>query len=141
MGKFDAATAVDLLEYDFSKYEAGAGEIPEPTTGQMESYFNEIRDIAKSARAMQEAARKMQKRDQDGDDSVSDEEAQEIIAAMDEFSLQQFQADMAAAVARLCSDSPSTDQMLKLPHRVLQAFIKWISGEFRPEGGNSGTKR
>jgi hypothetical protein len=142
MGSFDAATAVEQLDYDFTKYGGGKGDIPEPTTGQLASYFNEIRDIAGRARELQAAAKKMSEAQADDttEDSVSDDEAQEIIAAMDKFSLEEFQHEMSSAVARLCSDSPSEEQLAKLPYRVLQAFIKWISGEFRPEKAAAATK-
>lgn len=141
MGTFNAATAVEELDYDFEKYDAGKGVIPEPTTGQLSAYFNEIREIANRARELQAASKRISNKDADGEDTVTDEEAQEIIAAMDNFSLETFQQEMAGAVARLCSDSPSMDQLSKLPYRVLQAFIKWISGEFRPEGGAATTRR
>lgn len=140
MGTFNAATAVEQLDYDFEAYGGGKGTIPEPTTGQMEAYFNEIREIAANARKLQESAKKMQERGNDAE-ALSDEETQEILAAMDSFSLQQFQSQMSAAIARLCSDSPSEEQLSKLPHRVLQAFMKWISGEFRPEAGAATTRR
>lgn len=140
MGSFDAATAVEQLDYDFTAYDADKGVIPEPSTGQMEAYFNEVREIAQRARKLQESAKKMQEREKSGD-AMSDEEAQEVLAAMDEFSLAKFQSEMSAAIARLCSDSPSEDQLAKLPHRVLQAFMKWISGEFRPEAGVATTKQ
>ena len=45
MSKFDAATAVEEMEYDFSKYVGGVGVIPEPTTGQMNTYVVSMRRL------------------------------------------------------------------------------------------------
>lgn len=141
MATFDAATAVEQLDYDFTKYGGEKGTIPEPTTGQMETYFNEIRDIANRARELQAAAKRMSDSETEpGSEQVTDEQAQEIIAAMDKFSLAKFQEEMSGAVARLCSGSPSESDLSVLPYRVLQAFIKWISGEFRPEAKTATTK-
>lgn len=134
MGKFVAATAVEALEFDFTKYEDGAeGVIPEPSTAQLETYFESMKEMVKGIRTLQSKAKSLTVSKEAGED-VSDEEMDEILAEMDEVSFAEFQNEMAGAVAELCSQTPSTDLINKLPFRVKQAFIQWITGEFRPEG-------
>jgi polysaccharide deacetylase 2 family uncharacterized protein YibQ len=50
--------------------------------------------------------------------------------------------ELATIYADVCSQQPSTEEILKLPHRVQVAFIGYLSGELNtPTGGSSGTKR
>lgn len=136
MGKFVAETAVEALEYDFTKYVDGdgaAGIIPEPSTSQLEEYFDSMKSMVKGIRDIQSKAKDVEEAQKAGED-VSDEEMDKVLAEMDEISFSNFQNEMARAVSRLCSNQPSEDQISKLPFRVKQAFIQWITGEFRPEG-------
>lgn len=136
MAKFDAASAVEGLEYDFTKYVDGCeGVIPEPSTDQLEAYFKEMSDFAQSARALQNKAQGVQA------GTLAPEEIDEVLASMNEVSIAHFIDVLADAAGRLCSDQPSAEQIKGLPYRVLQAFIQWITGEFRPEGGAATTRR
>ncbi|PSJ23852.1 hypothetical protein B7P34_36535, partial [Streptosporangium nondiastaticum] len=43
--------------------------------------------------------------------------------------------------ADCCSQQPTTEQMLALPHRTLAAYLGWLAGELNtPTAGSSDTK-
>lgn len=132
MTSFDAATAVEQMEYDFSKYVPDAkGVIPEPSTDQMESYFDGAKAIARKVKGIQSKTKGVQEQADAGD--ISDEEMEEILGAMDSVSVKAVQQDMADLIGALCSDTPSAETLMQLPYRVLQAFFGWMQGNLRPE--------
>lgn len=136
MGKFVAETSVEALEYDFAKYlpddPDAVGVIPEPTTGQLEAYFNSMRAMASKIRDLQQKVKGLEAQSKSGEE-VDNDEMERVLAEMDELSFAEYQGDMVAAVSDLCSNKPTVDQIGALPFRVKQAFIQWITGEFRPE--------
>lgn len=161
MAKFDAGTAVEKLEYDFSAFGGGIGDIQEPTTGQVSYFFKEMKKMIKEVRALTKGAG-------EADDSeMSDEEMAEHIAKMDENAkgAEQYQEQSVELIAELCGakwvDKPNVDQpsegpevihqvleggapslaeLQALPHRHLQAFSTWLIAEISPKKGTPGTK-
>lgn len=156
MGKFDAATAVEDLEYDFTKYGAGSGTIVEPSSGQVNGFFRGLRDIISEIRGLQTLAG-------DLDEDTSPEELAEKMGQVEEASegasrLQQrtmeliaemcgatwqevpdpdpgdlAEGDKPPTIKALVGGEPSFDQLEKLPFRVLQAFNQWLMGEIAPK--------
>lgn len=134
MTSFNAATAVEQMEYDFTKYIDGdeaSGIIPEPTTDQMEAYFTSAKAIAKRVKGLQSQAKGLQDRSESGE--ISDEEMEQVLASMDSVSVKEVQSEMADLISALCSNTPSAETLLRLPYRVLQAFFGWVQGNLRPE--------
>jgi ATP phosphoribosyltransferase len=127
MSKFNAATAVESLEYDFTAYGGEAGLIPEPSTDQIDQFFTDLRNIVKQVQGLKAQAESAKSGE------MTQEQMDEVLAAMDDVSIKKFQTEMTEAVSALCSNQPSVEQITKLPYRVLQAFIQWVSGEFRPK--------
>lgn len=128
MAGFDAATAVEPMEWDFSHYGGGKGVVPEPSTREMQDFQ---RDFAKVMRKGQKL-------------EVSDEDAMK----MSEKEFDKLQKDAQAIgeeldelIARLCKGTPSREDVATLPFRVKTAFSKWLMEQFAPEGGTSGTKQ
>lgn len=121
---FDAADAVAELEYDFTKYVPGAkGTTPEPSTEQV--------------RAMQRALRVLFKLDAKDPMALT-----KHLAKMSEAEYKDHDRELAQIYADACSQQPSTDDILGLPHRLQVAFIGYISGEFgTPTAGSSGITR
>lgn len=142
MTKFNAGTAVEAMEYDFSDYKDDEGNplpsgiIPEPTTDQMEAYFNGVRNIAQSVRDTRMNVQDMREKAGSGD--LSNEEMEKILASMDQVSIKKFQGEICDLLGSLCSDQPSAIVLGRLPYRVLQAFMGWIQGNLRPEAGATG---
>lgn len=133
MGKFNAGTAVEVLEYDFTDYVPDCkGSIPEPSTEQLDAYFNAIRDLAKNVQNLRAKAERAEHAE---DNELSNDEVDAILAEMDDLSISKYTGEMTVAIADLCSGQPSKEQIEALPFRVKQAFLQWVTGEFRPEAG------
>lgn len=135
MPKFDAGTQVEELEWDFTKYNGEHGVIPEPTTAQIKTYFNDVREVAKQVQGLRLQAEKAETGD------LSDEETAEILASMEQLDMEKFQGEMKDALAKLCSGFPGRAQLDLLPHRILQAFMQWVTEQFRPEAQTATTRR
>lgn len=130
MAKFNAATAVESLDYDFTAYKPDAvGVVPEPTTKQIQAYFDAVRNIAKTMQSLKSDV------EQANSGNLPDEEVAAILSKMEELDIATYQDEMKDATVALCSGTPSREDLDVLPFRVLQAFMQWITGEFRPEGG------
>jgi hypothetical protein len=128
MSGFDAATAVEPMNYDFTAYGGGKGVVPEPSTAEMQSFQREFAKVMRKGQKLE----------------VSDEDAMK----MSEKDFDKLQKDAAAIgeelddlIAGLCKGEPSKEDVAKLPFRVKTAFSKWLMEQFAPEGGTSGTKR
>lgn len=138
MGNFNAATAVEALTWDFTAFVPGSkGTIPEPPTELLDAYMREVRDMAKEVQALKGKVEGAQASKDAGD--LTDEEVDAILAEMDDISIAKFQMQMAGAIARLTQGQPSEPDIVALPHRVKQAFMQWITGEFRAEAKTPGT--
>lgn len=127
MAGFDAATAVEPMDYDFTKYKAGKGTVPEPSNDDMKSFQQEFATIMRRGQQL----------------NVSEDEALKM--SEEDFTAFQKQADevgeeLDAALAKLCQGQPSLDQLKKLPFRVKTAFSRWLMDQMSPEGGAAGTK-
>jgi hypothetical protein len=128
MAGFDAATAVEPMDWNFEKFGGGSGVVPEPSTKEMKSFQQEFGKIMRDSAALE----------------MPDDEAMKL--SEDEFTaLQEQVAELGerldTAIAQLCKDQPSVDQVAKLPFRVKTAFSKWLMEQFRPEGATSGTTK
>src|ERR1044072_8286008 len=128
MAGFDAATAGEPMEYDFTKYDAGKGVVPEASTKEMQDFQREFAKVMRKGQALE----------------VSDEDAMK----MTEKEFDKLQKDAAAIgeelddlIAGLCKGEPAKEDVAKLPFRVKTAFSKWLMEQFRPEGETSGTKQ
>ena len=126
---FVAKKAVAALDYDFSgcgvaELEGVRGVIPEPSQEQV--------------RTMQMGLRNLLGLDKDADGDDITEATAEKVSAMDK--REATDLELVRLYADCCSQQPSTEQMLMLPHRVLAAFLGWLAGEFNtPTAGSSVT--
>lgn len=128
MAGFDAATAVDPMEWDFSHYGGGKGVVPEPSTAEMQDFQRDFAKVMRKGQALE----------------ISDEEAMKLSEkAFDKLQAdaQKIGEELDELIARLCKGSPSTEDVATLPFRVKTAFSKWLMEQFRPEGETSGTKQ
>lgn len=127
---FVAKKAVAALDFDFSGIpeapglEGVRGVIPEPSQEQV--------------RAMQVGLRNLLGLDADADGDDITEATAEKVSAMDK--REAVDLELVGLYADCCSQKPTTEQMLMLPHRVLAAFLGWLAGEFNtPTAGSSVT--
>lgn len=130
MSKFDAATAVEAMQFDFTKYGGIEGEIPEPTTGQMNDYMVGMRRIITEYRSLAGQV--------DQDKKPEDMTPEELGALMDSMDdtmavATEFNEKTVALTAEFCSNMPDATMLAMLPMRVMRAFSKWLMSEINPK--------
>jgi hypothetical protein len=138
---FNAASILEPLGYDFSslagepnniKELAGAtGVTPEPTSLQVQAFFQAS---AREMRRLQREARKAL-----ADAEAAGESGKPVPEPTDAELAAQARAEekraeasrrrQATMVSKLCSGNPSAEILMKLPHRVSQAYGEWLVGE------------
>lgn len=125
MGKFDAGTAVEAMEYDFTKYGGGAGIIPEPSGDVLDEF---MQALAASMSTVQDVTNL-------GEIDTTDGEAvaAALAAIKDQDTIKQVDDELTELVARLTQGQPSADDIATLPFRVKQAFIGWLVGQLNPQ--------
>jgi acyl-CoA reductase-like NAD-dependent aldehyde dehydrogenase len=157
MAKFIPSEHVERLEYDFTEYGGEAGTIAEPTTGQVNQFFNNMKSMFKEVRNL---AKMAESAGNANIEDMTEEQVAEQMGAVDEASeaATEFQARTIEALAELCGakwedgedddekkvlvgGSPSLQQLELLPYRVMQAFSTWLLGEIRPKKTTPGTNR
>jgi hypothetical protein len=130
MAAFDAATAVEPMDYDFTTTSGGKGKgtVPEPSTEEMKDFQRDFAQI------MRDGA-KLEKTDAE-------------MTAMDDEAFAAFQKQTEAigerldiVISTLCKNQPSQEEVATLPFRVKTAFSKWLMEQFSPEAGTAGTKQ
>lgn len=137
MAKFDAAVAVEAIEYDFTAYGGSEGIVPEPTTGQMNDFMVGMRRVLAEARNVQG-----EQQDDRKPEDMSAEELGEMMDSMEEnmAHAQEFNKKVIALTAEFCSNTPSAEELERLPLRVMRAFSKFLMNEINPkEEGEAGT--
>lgn len=124
---FDASKVIEPLDWNFEKYDAGSGTVPEPSEKDVEKLF---RDIAAATSKLTERF---------GED-VSVDDLLVQLSDLPEGESLGFAAMIEAltkAFAGLCKGQPSKAQLNRLPMRVKLAFFAWLTRELRPEAPNS----
>jgi hypothetical protein len=124
---FKAQDAVKPLDFDFRPFVEAHGVIPEPTTERVEQFFKDLRTMAAEVRSLMGVAEQVQ------EGEISDQDAADVVASMDDSTIQNMQDHLIDAVAGLCGGTPTREQIAALPYRVLATFNAWIGGELRPE--------
>lgn len=137
MAKFDAGTAVESLEFDFTAYGGNEGVIPEPSSGAVKAYFRAGKALAKDMRKFKGIA------DQIGDtEDLTDEEITERMSMIEEAEegVDELQGKQRHMLADLCGGAITVDDLDRLPFRVFQAFNQWLLGEISPKRTTPGSK-
>lgn len=124
--------SIEALDYDFTGVPSnsangcckGKGAIPEPTQAHLKAYAQALRNLygltedddpSNIAKAIK------------SEKSASAEERAERLLRL---------------TADLCQGSPSAEELLELPPRIRNAFMKWVYQELSdPEVSSAGTRR
>ncbi len=131
---FDAeVTDEGRMHVKLAPYSEFEGDVPEPTTEQIEDFFTEWRDISLS---QVEFAESLTPKDQAG--KPKDETARQMrereLAQREK--IKKFSADIlrrrAEALAALCSDTPNVEDIMSLPGRKFIEFQNYMMGELTP---------
>jgi hypothetical protein len=106
--RFDAGE--DLLTWDFTKYGQGSGEIPEPTSDQIEEFLETMRQILPT-------------KEVDGKPVIDVERMNEVVGEGTDV-----EALLIDALARVTSNNPSAEAIKALPFRPQRRFFGWLLG-------------
>jgi hypothetical protein len=128
MAGFDSGSAVEPMDWDFTKHGGGTGTVPEPSNNQMKRFQDEFARIMRDGEALIKTA----------DDAASMTE--EDFATYQK-SQQSISDRLDAAIAKLCQNHPSAEQVEKLPFRVKTAFSTWLMKQFNPEKEQAATNK
>lgn len=141
MAKFDASL-VEMLEFDFTQWGGGSGVIDEPSTGDVNRFFKQMRSMMKDVKALQTGA------DDINVEDLSDEQVSSMMEEMEdkEAGASEAQQKSMEFIAELCgaerddegnivpnSGAPSMEDLSVLPFRVLQIFTRWLMDELKPK--------
>lgn len=114
------------LRYDFKAFGGVQGMTPDPSDEMLEAFMRGMRDAAKQYSAAEGV----------DVDNLTQAEIAELMEDDDAMQIVAAQKTICSLVGDLTGGSPSADQLLALPLRVRQAYIKWIQGKlFDPEAG------
>lgn len=142
MAGFDAGNVVEAMDWDFTKYKAGKGTVPEPSDVELERFLRKYRVLVTSV--MQAAGVEIIVRDNEmielKPDGVTRTQAltmPEAIKLMGEIDLEKVEESssykisdaMLDLVVTITKGKPSKQQLLKLPNRIRGAFFGWLIGQ------------
>lgn len=120
MAGFNAASAVEPLDYDFTGFVEGdlaKGTVPEPSQQAMAGYRKAVLGVIREYKDVQDVD--PEKLDDEDLDKISDR-ADELEKRMDELT------------ARLCKNTPSVEVLAQLPWRHKVLFSRWLQEQFNP---------
>lgn len=156
---FNAETAVDPLEWDFTKYDAGRGVTPEPSSRDIDRFFRKQGALVS---ALQRVKGAMAKKEQDRNQTLKPDEvlaeldrwaamsveeaamvlADELEELMPIDEMDKYTRQMAELVEEIAQRQPTADQIMKLPHRIRSEFFVWFTRELsNPESSAAGSNR
>lgn len=128
MAGFNAATAVEPLDYDFTGFVEGpeaTGTVPEPSQQAMAGYRKAVMAVIREYKDVQEI----------DPDALGDEDLERVSERAEEL-----EKRMDELTARLCKNMPSMETLAKLPWRHKVLFSKWLQEQFNPGKLTGATK-
>jgi hypothetical protein len=128
---FDASTIVEPLDFDFTKFDGGSGVIPEPSESDVVEFYAEMDKLVKEVAS--------------GFVQLPDNPtAQDLVEALNLLTMHESYAPMLQGMTRIhakfCKNSPTEEQLNKLPPRIRALFFQWIAQMMRPELAASDSK-
>lgn len=130
MAGFDAGSAVEPMDYDFTTVPGGKGKgvVPEPSTMDMKIFQKSFAKVVRESAKLDKSGEEL--------DKISDDEFDLLQKKGDELGEQ-----LDAAIAKLCKNHPSVEEVETLPFRLKTAFSKWLMEKFNPEAEAAATKK
>ena len=124
---FTAAKDVPALDYDFTPY-GPVGITPEPSQDQVAAFTVALSNLAADSIEIGSDGKAV--RDERGKVKVDLGKvaaAAEVAGGQDEMAALVRQR-LRDALAEVCSQQPSADEIAALPHRVLMSFLGYMTG-------------
>lgn len=128
---FDAGTVVAPLDWNFEKYNAGKGTVPEPSDKDIDKLF---KDLSKVSQQILVAAGIT-----DAVNASPGAVMQTLAETSGDLGVEKIVTGFTKAFATLCKGQPTAIQLNKLPMRVRMKFYMWLADELRPETGGAGS--
>ena len=119
MAGFKAESVVEALDYDFNPYVKVSGTIPEPTDRQIADFFGDMKTLFKEIEA-------------DLPTGIDLDSMSSVMEAMDDLDTEvtiKITGKMCVLYAKLCSGTPTEQQIRELPPRIRQIFFNWLQQE------------
>lgn len=118
------------LRYDFKTFGGIQGIVPDPSDEQIEAFMRGMREMAKKYGG-----------DEDLDvDNLSAEQLQDLLEDDSNLRITEAQQEIAELTSELTSGSPNKEQLLALPFRVRQGFLRWLQTKLMdPEANAAGS--
>jgi hypothetical protein len=143
---FDAAKAVEPLDWNFEKFDGGSGTIPEPSERDLQTFTRKFRKLMQAilkegsrvAKVEQERAKAEETAEEGEEATITLADA---LAALEDPDMPEETAmmvidKMSEIVAELAHGSPTLETITGLPSRIRAAFFSWLIQElFVPEVG------
>lgn len=121
---FDASTIVEPLDYDFTKFGGSKSVIPEPSQEKVIAMYAAMDTLVK-----QIAGSFVQ--------LPENPSATDLVESLNQLTMSESYGPMldgmTAIYAELCSQSPSEEELKKLPPRIRALFFQWMAKQMRPE--------
>lgn len=130
MTKFDAANAVEPLEFDFKPYADVAGTVSEPTDDQVAEFYGTL------GRQLENALGEERMKDVDVTDPTDVGRVFMSLTTEDHRTMYEQLLDLHAGV---CGDQPSREDVAALPFRLRRAWYGMVQGWLRPEASTPAT--
>lgn len=137
MAKFDAATAVEPMDYDLSKYGGPKGTVPEPSRGQVEVFFKRVKEVNLFVGKTVSKAERLAK---EADESGDSQSLEEYVENISEDKIKEYQDQFAVWMNEVSSGTLEVGMLQELPARIFSAFFRWISTELSPKGETNDSK-
>jgi hypothetical protein len=120
---FVAGDEIDTLTFDFTRYAKEAkGVIPEPTAEKLRAFQKGLKAVIRES---------LKNTKEPPANETQLESMKRIIGADDTDELAvMVEARTFELISDLCSGTPSVEQLQKIPYRVQQAFVGWLTGIF-----------
>lgn len=124
MPGFNASKAVEKLDWDFTEFAGpdAKGTIPEPSEGALTTFQERLKALY-------------------GED-FDPTDAQALRERFKDVDEGEILTELLDAVAELCSETPTAEQIRALPPRVRTAFMGWLLGSITdPTNARSAMRR
>lgn len=140
MAGFDAGSAVEPMDWDFSKFGAGKGTVPEPSDVEIDRFMRQYQVLAtqviRSAEAQtnQQLQELIERRAKEDDPDSPEkpltlEQSVEVMKQVDLGNSAEIANAMLDLIITITKGQPSREQLMALPHRVRGAFYGWLIGQ------------
>jgi len=138
---FDAAAVVEPLDWNFEKFGAGKGVIPEPSEAQVKAWQRAIRRVmTETMTKLNERSKAEGKEETDTSGLTPREFIEALGTAESDAIVDAANEELDRIYVKFCGGSPSAEQLGRLPYRYKIAFYAWLQEEFSPEASSAAGK-